>query len=112
MLTLVKRFGRNWHNCHRCHLLSSPAGSPHLPCPRLLQEVSLVTFHAKRTLQDNPDIRQREKRKQKKEEERVDDNPVYALYEVHDDPVAEVGTQPFIFCNLKENQSGFFSFRQ
>ena len=74
--------------------------------------MSLVTFHAKRTLQDNPDIRQRAKRKQKKEEERVDDNPVYALYEVHDDPVAEVGTQRFIFCNLKENQSGFFSFRQ
>ena len=74
--------------------------------------MSLVTFHAKRTLQDNPDIRQREKRKQKKEEERVDDNPVYALYEVHDDPVAEVRTQHFIFCNFKENQSGFFSFRQ
>ena len=92
MLTLVKRFGRNWHNCHRCHLLGSPAGFPHLPCPRLLQKVSLVTFHAKRTLQDNPGIRQREKRKQKKEEERVDDNPVYALYEVHDDPVAEVRT--------------------
>ena len=54
--------------------------------------MSLVTFHAKRTLQDNPGIRQRAKRKQKKEEERVDDNPVYALYEVHDDPVAEVRT--------------------
>ena len=29
-------------------------------------------------------------RKTKKEEERSDLNPVYATYEVHDDPVAEV----------------------
>ena len=28
----------------------------------------------------------------KKEEERSDINPVYGTYEVHDDPVAEVGT--------------------
>ena len=56
--------------------------------------------------------KQRKKRNEKKEEERTDDNPVYATYEVHDDPVAEVRTQHFIFCNFKENQSGFFSFRQ
>ena len=41
--------------------------------------------------------KQRKKRNEKKEEERTDDNPVYSLYEVHNDPVAEVGTQRFIF---------------
>ena len=36
--------------------------------------------------------KQRKKRNEKIEEERTDDNPVYATYEVHDDPVAEVKT--------------------
>ena len=40
-------------------------------------------------------IRQRET---KKEEERSDLNPVYATYEVHYDPVAEVG---IICCRIK-----------
>ena len=34
--------------------------------------------------------RQRKRRDKEKLPERVDENPVYATYEVHDDPVAEV----------------------
>ena len=35
-------------------------------------------------------IGQRKKRKSQKEKETADFNPVYATYQVHDDPVAEV----------------------
>ena len=34
--------------------------------------------------------RQRKKRKEEEEKERAEFNPVYATYEIHDDPVAEV----------------------
>ena len=40
-------------------------------------------------------------RKTKKEEERSDLNPVYATYEVHYDPVAEVG----IICCVVESKA-------
>ena len=40
-------------------------------------------------------MRQRKKRTQEKEKEMSDFNPVYATYEVHDDPVAEVKRQYF-----------------
>ena len=35
-------------------------------------------------------FRQRRKKKLEKQIERADSNPLYATYEVHDDPVAEV----------------------
>ena len=41
-------------------------------------------------------------RKTKKEEESSDENPVYATYEVHYDPVAEVG---IICCRIKGQMS-------
>ena len=34
--------------------------------------------------------RQRKKRQQEEEKEKTEKNPVYATYEIHDDPVAEV----------------------
>ena len=40
-------------------------------------------------------INQRKKRKAEKEKETADFNPVYATYEVHDDPIAEVRTSTF-----------------
>ena len=40
-------------------------------------------------------IWQRKKSKRETEEERTDFNPVYATYEVHDDPSAEVKTSVF-----------------
>merc|ERR1712192_297402 len=38
-------------------------------------------------------IRQKNKRRSEEEKETVDFNPVYATYQVHDDPVAEVQDQ-------------------
>ena len=52
-------------------------------------------------------IKQRKKRnrKREREEESSDLNPVYATYEVHGDPVAEVGTSYLSKLQLKLSQA-------
>ena len=52
MITLSKRFGRDWHNCHHGHLLASPACSSLLPFPLLLQKVSLVVIKPRDAIEE------------------------------------------------------------
>ena len=52
MIACVKRFGRDRHNWHHCHLLASPPCSSHRPSPLLLQKVSLLAFKPKDVMEE------------------------------------------------------------